>query len=214
MAQIVIGNDEVFNALISGPPQQRTIDFVRNQFNNYNQSAVMSVAERKFYEQASVCVEQAVNSNAMRLAQSAARKLKHGWDPESIRYLPTIGEIQFAPVKMQRYIMANPTVRQLYHQGKIDGYSDTYADRDPGLRADDHYDYRRVMNGIIVESEQEDPDLTTWTATSWWDDIDEADSELLPEQQFDILDTWDTCEELLESSTEDFTSVYGGDVVK
>lgn len=214
MAQVVIGNDATFNALISGPPQQRTIDFVRNQFSNFNQSAVMSAAERRFYEQASASVEQAVNSNAMRLAQSAARKLKHGWDPESIRYLSTIGEIQFAPVKMQRYIMANPMIRVMYHQGKIDGYSDTYIDREPGVVGENHYDYRRVMDGVVVAEEHEDPDESTWSSTSYWNDLEDDDSELLPEEQFDILDSWDICNELQETQPEDFTSVYGGEIVK
>ena len=49
--------------------------------------------------------------------------------------------------------MAQPDIRSLYHKGHCDGYSDTYVDMEPGLVGEQHYDYRRVMDGVVEETE-------------------------------------------------------------
>lgn len=69
---------------------------------------------------------------------------------DTIRYLSTAGEIQFAPDSQVRFIMACPEVRQLYQDGRIDGYGDRYTDFNPGTIAATHYDYRVTTANIIM----------------------------------------------------------------
>jgi hypothetical protein len=211
MAQVIVGGDDVFKALIGGMPQQRTIDFIKNQFNN--NSRILNQAEQQFYSQAQASVQQAIESNAMNLAHAAARKLKYGWDPEAIRVLTEVGELQFAPVKMQPYLMANPVVRKLYHAGKIEGYTDSYVDHHSQDVGETHYHYRRVMDGIVTEEVNEAGE-ESYSYTLYMDDLEEDDSELLPEQQFDILTTWEIQNQLIKDQSEDFTSIYGSEIHK
>ena len=86
---------------------------------------------------------------------------------------------------MARYVMANPTIRTLYQQNKCDGYSDSYTDLYPGTIRDDHYDYQRVMDGVVNFDTQDD----RWEI-KYYTDYSDQDEELSPEDKFTILDTW------------------------
>lgn len=59
--------------------------------------------------------------------------------------IDTIDQLQQAPVEYQPYLMANPEIRRLYLDGRVEGYVDTYDNshgNDIGIR---HKDYRTVI---------------------------------------------------------------------
>jgi hypothetical protein len=212
MAQVFVGGDEYFNALTSGNPHQGTINFIQGQFNN--PSSNLSETSRRFQEQARVSIEASLNSTAMRLATAATRKLRSLWNENSIQVLTDVGDFQYAPLVMQRYIMAHPTTRRLYQQERCDGYSDTYVDIHIGDVGEDHYDYRRVMDGVVVFSDEEDEngDLD-WSSTTYLDELDEDDEELEFESQLDIIQSWETMDEHYKSGkTDDLTSKYNAEL--
>jgi len=103
---------------------------------------------------------------------------------------------------MQRFIMANPMVRQLYHDQRCDGYSGTYIDVQPDATKEDHYDYKRVMNGIV----QQDGDGTMFY-TQYMDQLHHGDKELALAEQVSILDTWEIAEMFIKAGN-DPTSVW------
>jgi hypothetical protein len=111
-----------------------------------------------------------------------------------------MGAMQQAPVVMQRWIMAEPTVRTLYHKQECDGFSDTYKDMSPGIVGEQHYDYRRVMDGVI----QEDGD--SWCAKFYMDDLVEGDTPLIFRDKMDILSTWERVTMYIAAGDEDPTS--------
>jgi hypothetical protein len=210
MAQVFEGGEHYFNALTSGTPHQGTIGFITGQFNTA--SSNLTDAGRRFYEQARVSVENAINSDAMRLAQAATRKLRSLWDEDCIRPLQDIGDFQYAPLIMQRYIMAQPTIRKLYQQQRCDGYSDTYIDIHPNVIGEDHYDYRRVMNGVVTISEEDEDGNSEWSSTTYLDELNEDDNELLFEEQLEIIQTWDKLQALLDEGKDDPTSRYNAEL--
>lgn len=121
--------------------------------------------------------------------------------------LRTFDELRNANVTMQRYIMAEPTVRELYLGENIAGYEDTYNYVSQAYSdgvADDDYDYRRVMNGVFVMSEDEEDD--TYYRTHYHEELIDGDRELTFMEQCDILETWDYIRDLLEETKFDFTS--------
>ena len=61
---------------------------------------------------------------------------------------------------MKRYIMANPHVREAYQEQRIAGYDGTYKDPFADDTIENHYDYRRVMNGVVVDSVEHDYTVT------------------------------------------------------
>lgn len=210
MAQVFEGGDDYFNALTSGTPHQGTIAFITGQFNQ--SSANLTEGGRRFYEQARNAVEQAVRSSGMRLAQAATRKIRSLWDADCVRVLKDVGDFQYAPLRMQRYIMAEPTIRALYQKQQCDGYSDTYIDLHPGVIGADHYDYRRVMDGVVVYSEPDESGETSWSSTTYLDDLIEDDNDLAFEEQNDILESWENSRELSKKTKDDLTSVYNAEL--
>ena len=80
---------------------------------------------------------------------------------DNIQYLSTIEQIQNANNVMMRYIMADPYIRDLYDQGLCYGYGDQYVPE--ACSVYDTTEYRRVMNGLQVESEDgSGMEMTTW----------------------------------------------------
>lgn len=96
-------------------------------------------------------------NNAIRLSNiKAAIRSIEGQDlvdPNTIQNICNSNMLHTANPTTQRYIMAMPELRELYHKQRVDGYSATYHDSEPGCVGKDHYDYRRVTDGVIIETE-------------------------------------------------------------
>lgn len=205
MVQVVYGGNDVFDEMCLGTQSGNAVQFFQDQVDK--STALLSTAGARFMEGARVLYDKIQNSDAARLAKAATRAMASIWQDQEIRYLCTMGELQHAGFNMQRWIMAEPTLRTLYHKQGCDGYSDTYVDQEPGLVGEDHYDYRRVMNGIMVEDEVEG-----WKATTWLDDLLEDDRELEIVEQVDIMSTWEQVLIKLAKKREDPTSKWAANL--
>ena len=204
MANVIFGDDRVFSAAAYGVQDWRAQEFLAQQYEGL--SSQLTAAGQAFFAGAKNIFEELSGSQAMRLARAAGRKVRSLWNSDEIQRLLDIGAMQHAPLTMQRWIMAEPTVRKLYQQQRCDGYGETYRDMHPGDIGEDHYDYRRVMNGLVVEDEQ-----GNLTATTYFDELlDEP--ELTIEEQIEIIDTWDALKAFLRKGEEDPTSKWAADL--
>ena len=204
MAQIHDGGGMMFDALAYGQPHVSTQQFLVNQFDNL--SATLQNAGQAFIDSAQRAYDAISGSQAMRVLRAAGRAVRSAWQLDEIRPLFTIGELQHAPMTMQRWLMAEPTARALYHQQKIDGYSDTYIDMHPGDIGERHYDYRRAMDGLLVVDESsEDGD---WHAMQYPDELLPNDAELELDQQIDIQQAWAFLQAKIADHGDDPTSRY------
>lgn len=147
-------------------------------------------------------------SDAMRAARGALRKVKSLWDRDDIRELFNITELQQAKPVMQRWNMAEPTYRKLYHQQICDGYSGSYVDMEPGVVGEAHYDYRRVTDGLMVDHEDEDGE--GWMMTHYIEDLKEGDADLEIEDVGSILSCWELIKMHTKKREEDPLSPLGG----
>lgn len=205
MIQVSIGDPDEFNALIYGVNKHPgTISYLENQFSRF--SNTLTDAGRSFISGAQNLFEQFHGSEAMRLARAATRKAGSLFQADEIRSIWDLGQLQHAPLSMQRFIMAEPTVRAMFHDQRCDGYSDTYVDMQPGVIGAEHYDYRRVMTGIVQEVT--DDEEVEWVCRQFIDDLVEGDRELSLEEKTDVLNTWDAVAALMNLGGEDPTSVY------
>ena len=141
----------------------------------------------------------------MRVARNAIRHVASIFDEDTIYGFKTLEDTQTAKPVMQRFIMAMPQLREMYHEQRVDGYSSSYVDLQPGVVGEDHYDYRRVTDGVMMESE--DGDDLVWT--THFEDLLENDRALDISEQADILNTWDLVSGLI-AQRHDPTDVYGG----
>lgn len=210
MATIIEGGAATFDATVLGAQHPGTIAFIRQQFNTFTHH--VGDAARSFIEETKELFESLNNDNALQLLRSARRALDSIWLPNEIQPLYNIGQVQHAPDAMVRWIMADVETRQMYHQGRIEGYGERYVDLQPGKVGEDHYDYRRVMNGVVVVDKESDGDGDYgWQTTTYFERLRPDDRELELVEQQDILRTYALLAKLRENS-EDYTSPYGADI--
>lgn len=143
------------------------------------------------------------SGSVMRHIEALKFKASNMWVEDSVRYLPSIGDIQQAKPIMQRWIMANPTLRvQHYENGGISAYEGKYIDPEPNRIREDHYDYRRVTNGLFVKNAE-----GNFASTTYIERVEEKDVLTILEQ-CSILNTWTVIDEYLEEGELDPTSSW------
>jgi len=198
--QIIYGGDDSFNAVVYGDQNPANLNYFQRQIESV--SNTLTSVGQQFFADIDALREKYNGAEALRLMKAATRAAKSLFKPNKIQSIFDIGEMQHAPMVMQRWVMANPMVREVYHKQGCDGYSDTYKDMYPGMIGENHYDYRRVMDGVIREDGDE------WYAKFYMDELVEGDRELSHDDKVDILSTWDIAEMFIKAGKEDPTSAY------
>ena len=200
---------------------QNNQNFIQERIQQVSQQlgSVVSDFGTKFMERAKNLYEQAYNSQAVLAAKAAIRATKGLFHPNAIVQLDSVDELRFAQPVMHRYLMANPIVRQLYLEQRIDGYSDTYVNVHGKVIGNEHYDYRRVMDGMIVDHELQqmltgkavDESAPEWTATTYFEDLLQDDRELTAMEQTDMLNNY-RLQAIAIQQLKDPTNLFGGDI--
>ncbi len=180
-------SDASFDALLFQNQSPMVQQYIQNQLTNFSET--LTDIGRRFVETSKDLYEKVNDSNALRLAKAAVRMAKGMFHPNAIIPLESIEDVRAAQPLMQRYIMAEPSLRQQYHKQLVDGYSDTYTDIDPGVFGENHYDYRRVMSGFVEDIKEEDGS-DGWVSKNYYDELRGDDRELDFTEQHAILLTW------------------------
>lgn len=108
-------------------------------------------------------------------------------------YMPD--QFRMANLTMQRWIMAEPTVRQSFVDGHICGYEHTYLDYEPGMVGKDHSDWRHVMNGVIHDDQ----------VCVYVDNYSGDKPKLSMGEVTDILSSWANAKLLMDLGVNDIT---------
>lgn len=182
---------DVFYALTHPKPHAGTLEYIQNQFSNFSNN--LGTFGNQFVQSAKQMYYNLNDSSILRKAEVAIRKAGAVVERNFITKMDDLKEMRNANHIMQRYIMAQPDLREKYHKQTVDGYSDTgihgvdvYGDAEPGCIGDTHLDYQRVMSGIVEETD------TGWVARNYLNDIDPEDElPLTFDDQVCILDTWE-----------------------
>lgn len=115
-------------------------------------------------------------------------------------YIDTFEGLQNANVAMQRWIMAEPTIRAIYLEQNCNGYGKEYINLSGDTVGEENYDYRRVMNGILTIDENDYN-----TAPTYIDDLIEGDRELELYEQDRVIQTWQAMRHIMATCKYDFT---------
>jgi hypothetical protein len=189
---IVEGSVAEFDAMVYGQKHPGTLQFLSNQVASLQQSAsqYLTDAGKNFFANAADIYERFNGSEALRVARAAMRKVSHIFQSDEIKPLRNISEIQQAPLKMQRWIMAEPTIRQAWLDQRCDGYSGSYVDMHGGVIGVEHSDWRHVMSGIVEDIVDDDGE-SNWKTTIYLDEVPAGDVELQLGDKTDVLTAWD-----------------------
>lgn len=201
--QIVSGGETEFNGLIYGDKHPGTLSFLQNQLTTGLSQTLTDVGKR-VYSSLGAMFEKFNGSEAMHLIKAARRKVSNVFQQDVIRPLWDIEEIQQATLVMQRWIMAMPEIRKLYHDQRCDGFSTTYQDMQPDVIGRKHYDYRCVLNGLAQTEED-----GTLKITYFYDEEHPDDATLSLEDKKDITNTWEYVRYFLAKGERDPSSKLG-----
>lgn len=209
MAEVVYGGNAAVQALLYGDVHPGTQHFFESQ-RGHALSGLTQTAQRFAHE----AVERfgfMASERTQRLIRDVRRAANWVWHGDYIRPLRTVDELQFASPTMIRYIMAEPTVRQMYHDQQLAGYDDHYVDLQPKATGEELYEYRQVMQDIVVVDEDEHGNPIGWHADHFMEDVLEDGSvdELSFDEQMDIQQTWAHTLSAIKARRQDPTSTYG-----
>ena len=90
-------------------------------------------------------------TKAYRRTLGTFRRLQNRGRVDAVCQLTEIGEMQNATPAMQRIVMANPTIKQLYRRKAIEGWVDTYEDYNDNAIEHTDQTYRQVMSSVVRE---------------------------------------------------------------
>jgi len=142
------------------------------------------------------------SSDAMMLMRNLTAKVEKTWAFDIVS-LTSVEEIQTANPYMQRWIMAQPDLRQRFLDQEVEGYGESYTNHHGDAVGEAHYDYRRVMDGVVTHTDKE------FGYKHYHDIIPEGERELTVCERVDILRTWAAVSSLLDEGEDDPTSVTG-----
>ena len=204
MARYVDAGNDLIDVVIGGRPSHDTTQWLHDreaqifQFSDQN--------TKLFFEQA----RSLNNVIDFDLAEQLRRKINtregQTWSSHEVQPLHTIEQIQTASPMMQRWIMANPVVRERYLGQTLEGYAESYVNMQGNSVGVDQYDYRMVTNGLVHTPDDED-----YHFTNYFEDV-EGENPLSMMDRIDILSTWDRVNYFLEEGDEDPTSVDGNPI--
>lgn len=204
MVKIVEGGPELFDGLAFGSQHPGTLQFLQNAPQVATER--LNAAGSWFIQQTKNLVDRVASSEAMRLAKAAQRFLTNVWQTDTIRTLNTIGELQHPPNTMLRWLAAEPQVSKRIQEQTLDGWSGRYVQPE-GVRHGEHnYDYRRVMDGIVQVSDDDEAEHD-WTSVNYFEDVEPEDNLELHQQEA-ILRSWDALRHQLQYGSDDPTSPW------
>lgn len=201
--QVVYG-DGGFDALAYGEAHPNVARFIDEQAGRLNNA--ISDAGRQFMGYVGGLVDRVSNAEITQRIQALTSKAASMWDRDAICTLTTLFDFQQAKSKMRRWVMAEPTVRKLYHQQRVEGYDDgqnpQYIDVEPDRIGTAHYDYRRATDGLVVFDDDGE-----WSSTTYFEELREGDRDLTLSEQVHISLTWERLREHLDRASFDPTSL-------
>lgn len=196
------GGVDAFDALLYPEQNPNNDYYIRNQLCNF--TSTLTDVGRRFMEEAKNVYEAYNSFEALNAAKMALRAARNMFRPDTIMYLDELESLQTAKPIMQRWIMAQPDIRELYLEQRCAGYPDSYYNVFGNAIRDDHYDFRRVMDAVVVDNDD------GWYVRYYPDDLLDGDKDLSHIEKVDILSTWDIVRMFVEQGSKDPTDPYGG----
>lgn len=143
-------------------------------------------------------------SSAIQALRNITVKQDNMWNTNNIYQCKTTEELQTVNPVQQRYIMAEPRLRDMFLNNSVEGYGDSYTNYQGNAIGLKQFDYRRVTDGIMMEQKDE-----TFEVNVFHEEIPEGDVELTLHQKVDVLRNWNLVNVALDANELDPTSPVG-----
>jgi hypothetical protein len=190
MAKILHGGNAALQAYLYGDVDPGTERYFQSQrgraFDRISDGA------RRFFERAKEAYGFMDSERTKRLIQDVRRRADWMFHGDYVRPLRTFEEIRDASPTMRRYIMADPFLMRRFRTKQSAGYDGGYKDLFPSFTPEDHPDYQRVMNNVLVITDEVDEHgEDVIYATEYLPlDYENEEPELSMQEQLDIQAVW------------------------
>ena len=192
----------LFGKGLFGTLSQNTVSYLQNQIQSLA-SAGTELGQQIFARSQAIFNE--INSDsAVMAAEAVLSQVESMMGQDMIEPLLTISQLQGAQSIMQGWIMTDPTIRQAWMDGKLEGYCDTYVDPEPGLVGHEQQAYRELMNGVLIEHEE-----ASYQYNLYFDRASDFDGTLTLRKLAAIRDSQEAAVAAYEAGEQDPTSQYG-----
>ncbi len=197
---LVSGDTNTFRAAAYGRPDVMTMAWCEQREQQHFQNVDPTIRQQ-FMDQRGTVFGDLDYTSILQMSKAMENVSDTSWMRNVIGVLSTVEQLQVAPPVMINWIMANPVAREMYHKQQIAGYDEYYTDPEPGKTGEDHYYYRRAINGLFIENTDGDMEALEWLEDLW----DPADSLDIVDQR-SIQSTWDHLVNALRKRGSDPTS--------
>lgn len=205
MVAVYTGSGNLMDGMFNTEITQGTKKYLMSQYDNFRDNSRFSDIVKSSFDRMS----QFTSSTAVRLRESITTLVGGRWDEDIVKELVTIRDHQLAKGVMQRWVMANPVVRERLVEQRCNGYSATYEDPNPKVSGKYHDDYRCVKTGLI----QIYNETGEWVSTSYHcEQASEEEPLLRLDERAMIYRSWLRQTSYLMANDEDPTSPEGNDL--
>lgn len=204
MARVIQGGTAALQAMFYGDPHPAVSQYFESSRGQGLE--LLKDEARGFFSRAKESFGFLNTESARRAIRDVRRSAQWIFQGDYIRPLRTVEELQMAAPLMRRYLMVQPTIQAMFRQQRLSGYDGGYTDLLPSLYGEDHPDYQRVMQDVLVV--RESPEGESLEATHYMEDWGE-EHELSLDEQDDIQETWAIALKAIFAGKEDPTSLYG-----
>lgn len=179
-ANVLSGGEFMEQALLYRQPEPRVMAYLQNNLN--------SVLERgqhytdQFVSNLTGLYNMAYSDAAIKASKQLLSQAEISLSEDVIYVVPEEA-LPNANHLMQQYIMAHRELSENYRKNLVQGYPDTFYDRQPGSFGEDRYDYQNVMSDILQHDSDGEGYIKTYSNTDDRDELDLID-------KLSILDTW------------------------
>ena len=207
MVQIVSTGAVGFDAGVFIPPPPDTVQYLQQTADSYLQR--LGQPAMNLYQNISDKIAAFDYERLGYMMQAVGRTVDNMWMDNVIQPLYDIGHMQHAPQVMVRWLMAEPNIRQLYHNGEAEGYGERYFDRQPDVIGAEHHDWQVVNDGVMfVDDAGED-----YSVDYFYDSNPQYDPEydaLNVNDVANIMCSWTHMAEFARAKRDDPTSKWNG----
>ena len=199
---ILAGGYDEINALMFGMQDNNAANYFRENIQQLASVPVNNISSTmSFIGNLGAQIQENFNMRGLRAAINQVAGL---FRPNVVSYINKISDMQVAGTVMQEWIMAEPSIRKRWQEGRTDGYSETYSrDRkDANDIGENHLHYLAATNGILREMEFDGE--KTWGWTEDLGTLEEHGIEIPSfDEQVDILNTWESAKIFMDMEDRD-----------
>jgi hypothetical protein len=192
----------LFGKGLFGNLSQATVGYLQGQIQSL--AATGSDYGKRMYERSMEIFNEINSDHAVMVAESVLSQVESMMGQDMIEPLLTLPALQSARPIMQGWIMTSPKIRQGVYDGKLEGYSDTYVDLEPGLVGHEQSQYRVLMNGVLQPHEE-----ASYQYSLYFDRTSNPDEMLTIRQAAAIVESQLAAEDAMDYGEQDPTSQYG-----